>query len=42
MRTLNQIILEIEALENLGDSRTMDQDTLLDRLIAQAEDLIYS
>lgn len=42
MKDLNLIIRQIEALEKLGDNRTMDQDTLLIRLIEEAEQLLYS
>lgn len=42
MKNLNQILLQIESLEKLGDNRTMDQDTILVELIEKAEQILYS
>ena len=41
-RDLNGIIAQIQSLENLGDNRTMDQDTILDELIEKAEIILYA
>ena len=40
MNELNNILKQIESLEN-NENRTMDQDTILDNLIEQAEKIIY-
>lgn len=40
-KEMTNLIKQIEVLEN-NDHRTMDEDTVLDNLIQQADDILFS